>query len=178
MAADLNYHKQIIDRWDADYMGSAMTTPAGLTNADLHVFAEEQLVNPVLRDEIAALIRARKHWNRIANATEAAGNALVLGSTVSAFAAGVYGGQNLAFAAGCLNTISLSLLKFSTYAGRESRERHDLLNANLARLNIEPIPTPAAPPPAPVGAGGGAEPRSGYDTPPVPLTPATTPVHC
>ena len=106
---------------------------------ELQQVIEEQVINPSIHNEIKSLVSSREYWRKIANITETLGNIFIAISTMFAFASGIYQQEkSLAFTAGCINTTSLALLKFSSYAGKESRERNDLLNNLLVRLNIQP----------------------------------------
>lgn len=114
-----------------------------LTAGELHTMIEEQVINPNMTDEIKSLLRSRNKWRRVSNISETSGQLLMLGSTMLAFASGVYKcNDSLSFAAGCVNVASISMLKFATYASNESIERNKLLNELLVRCNVIPMPTP------------------------------------
>ena len=61
-------------------------------------------------------------------------------SVVLAFAAGYFDHYILSFIAGCMGTISMVVLKFSSYAMKESKERTDQVNLILRKLGIDTIP--------------------------------------
>jgi len=63
-----------------------------------------------------------------------------LSATVIAFLAGYKDEKFLSFIAGCLGSISLALLKASSYSYAESRERNTQLNLLLESNDFEEIP--------------------------------------
>lgn len=99
-----------------------------------------EIINPTLIKEIKDLIHAREKWRKISNYTETIGNVLIIASTITAFAAGIYEPNIVAFIAGCLGSASLSLIKFSMYANKEAIERTASLSKVLNHFNINSIP--------------------------------------
>lgn len=61
-------------------------------------------------------------------------------AVILSFAAGFFDNIWLSFASGCFGTTSLALLKFSSYAMSESKERTNQVNIILKKLGIEEIP--------------------------------------
>lgn len=61
-------------------------------------------------------------------------------SSIFSFASGFFDNIYLAFISGLFGVLSLSLLKFSSYSMKESRERTTQVNIILKRLGIEEIP--------------------------------------
>jgi len=61
-------------------------------------------------------------------------------SIILAFASGFFDNIYLAFAAGTINTISLALLKLSSYFMKESKERTQQVNILLKNRNFNQIP--------------------------------------
>lgn len=107
---------------------------------ELRNMVEDEIINPSIATEIENLIHSRERWRNIANGTETIGNILVAIGAMMAFAAGFYDHINsLAFVAGCLSTASISFLKFSNYAGKESVERNEDLNILLRRIGINAV---------------------------------------
>lgn len=107
---------------------------------ELRNMVEDEIINPSIATEIENLIHSRETWRNIANGTETIGNILVAIGAMMAFAAGFYDHINsLAFVAGCLSTASISFLKFSNYAGKESIERNEDLNVLLRRIGINAV---------------------------------------
>lgn len=114
-----------------------------LTTGELHDMVEEQIINPNITKEIEGLLHSRSKWRKVSNISETFGHVLLMGSTMLAFASGVYKcNDSLSFAAGCINVASMSFLKFSSYASNESSERNKLLNELLIRCNVNPMPQP------------------------------------
>ena len=114
-----------------------------LQTSELHERVLNGVINPSIEGEVVDLMGSRDNWRKIYNITEALGHILIVVSTVFAFAAGVYNElSSLAFVSGCVSTISISLLKFSDYAAKESNERTSTLNKLLDRLDIKQLPKP------------------------------------
>lgn len=61
-------------------------------------------------------------------------------SSIFSFAAGFFDNMYLSFISGLFGVISLSLLKFSSYSMKESKERTEQVNIILKKLGIEDIP--------------------------------------
>lgn len=111
-----------------------------LTNDQLRSNIEDYIINPTIETEIKGLIKARTLWKTISHTTELLGYILIVLATIFAFLDKLH--TILTFVAGCLNTTALALLKFSDYANNESKERTEVLNTLLIRLNITGIPSP------------------------------------
>lgn len=111
-----------------------------LTNDEVQTIIEEQVINPNINESITSLLKSRNVWKKISNITETLGHTLTVGSTILAFASGVYNIDSLAFVAGCFSIGSLSLLNFSNYASNKSNERNNSLNNMLIRINVQPLP--------------------------------------
>lgn len=114
-----------------------------LTSGELHTIIEEQVINPNINNEIEDLLKSRNKWRKVANISETLGNLSIAAAAMLSFASGVYKyNDSLAFASGCVNVVSISLLKFSSYSAGESVERNKLLNELLLRTNVQPMPPP------------------------------------
>lgn len=112
-----------------------------IQNAELKQLIEEQLINPYIAAEIKRLAKTKEIWRRVANISEIIGYVFMMTSTILAFTSGVYSDNViLSYVAGCINIISLAILKFSNYAHSESSDRNDSLNILLSRLNILSLP--------------------------------------
>ena len=93
-----------------------------------------------LRD-VKESIRWRYLWTKCSHSLEAIAMACMSVSSILSFAAGYYVSQQwISFLAGTIGTLSLAILRYSTYAKSESRERTKDLNAILERVNISPMP--------------------------------------
>lgn len=119
-----------------------MNLPQNLTSEELHNIIEEQVINPNLSKEIENLLKSRNKWRKVANINETLGNIFIAIAAILSFANGVYKYDSLAFTSGCVNVISISLLRFSDYSAKESTERNKLLNELLLRINIQIMPSP------------------------------------
>jgi len=112
-----------------------------LTDIELHQTVEEDVINPDIRDNIIKLLTSRNNWRKVSNVFETSGNLLIVVATILSFTSGVYKIDSIAYAAGCVNIISLSFLKFGDYALSESEERNKLLNDLLLRVKVNPMPS-------------------------------------
>ena len=94
--------------------------------------------------EVTELMRARSKWKKGGDWCEAAAKGLTGISSVFAFAASSNVSAQvtdiLAFVSGCIGTLGLVLLTYSTYAIRESRQRGSELNGVLQTLDVTPMP--------------------------------------
>jgi sensor c-di-GMP phosphodiesterase-like protein len=117
---------------------------AEISDTELQQFIENELINPNLLSECKDLLRSQKLWKNVTNYTETSSHICIVIATILSFASGVYKEEALSFSAGCVSTISLSLLNFSKFANDESKERNKKLNNLLKRINIEPVPIPIA----------------------------------
>lgn len=103
---------------------------------DLREYVENEVICPEVTREISQLIKTRDKWKIVCNVTEISGHICTAIATVLAFSSGVYSYEVLSYLAGCINIISLVLLRFSSYAEKESRNRNERLNAIYVKLNI------------------------------------------
>ncbi len=85
-------------------------------------------------------LRARTWWNITSNVCETTGHLLIGISAGVAFAAGVWNLQYLSYIAGATNLASMSLIKFSSYAVAESKERTQETNTILTSMKLGSIP--------------------------------------
>ena len=101
-------------------------------------------VSQQYRGEIVGLMRWRRIWKACGDSCEAVAKGLGGASTILAFAASAnkdtQDSDLLAFISGCVGTLSLVLLGYSTYATRESRQRTNEMNSMLQALQITPVP--------------------------------------
>jgi len=101
----------------------------------------KKTLNKTIEFDIADTIRWRFIWRKGGNITEALALLTSLISTVLSFSAGVFDYTYLAFAAGCLGSISLALLRATSYAMKESKEREEQLNILLSKAKIRQVPS-------------------------------------
>ena len=96
------------------------------------------------RREVLHLLKWRHLWKKTGDFAEAFAKGLAGASTVLAFAASSNISQKttdvLAFTSGCVGTLSLVLLGYSSYATRESQQRTSEMNIMLGALEITPVP--------------------------------------
>ena len=106
-----------------------------LTDIELQDTIHNDIINPNIKQEIENLLLSRNKWRKVSNITETSGNIMIVLATIFSFSSGVYKDiETLSFVAGCINVMSLSLLKFSEYSSKESEERNKLLNDLLSKL--------------------------------------------
>ena len=77
---------------------------------------------------------------KFGNCFQSISQIITLGATVVAFSAGYYDNKTMSFIAGCLGSVSLSLLKASAYANKESKEKNEQLNTLLTNYNFKEVP--------------------------------------
>ncbi len=109
-----------------------------ITNALIDKINKE-LIEPTYYDDIKNNLYGRSKWKTISDITETISKILAGITTVLAFAAGFFDMSFLSFMAGCLGTISLVLLQFSSYCSNESKERTIRANQILKNLGITNI---------------------------------------
>jgi hypothetical protein len=106
-----------------------------------------EIVNPAYEREVSDLVRGRHRWKASRDLFEATAKVVSGFASVAAFTASALpisdNGDTVkwtSFGAGCLGTLSLTLLLFSNYSAKESRERTTELNALLRMAGITPMP--------------------------------------
>lgn len=106
-----------------------------------------EIVNPAYEEEVSDLVRGRHRWKASRDLFEATAKIISGFASVAAFTASSIpitdNGDTVkwvAFGAGCLGTLSLTLLLFANYSAKESRERTSELNALLRMAGITPMP--------------------------------------
>jgi hypothetical protein len=106
-----------------------------------------EIVNPAYEEEVSDLVRGRHRWKASRDLFETTAKLTSGFASIAAFTASsipiVDNGFTIkwiAFGAGCLGTLSLTLLLFSNYSAKESRERTSELNALLRMAGITPMP--------------------------------------
>ena len=103
-----------------------------------------QWVADEYRRETAELMKGRFVWKKSADWCEAIAKGLTGASSMFAFAASSNIStkltDTLAFVSGCIGTLGLVLLTYSSYATRESQNRTAELNRVLYTLNLTPMP--------------------------------------
>jgi hypothetical protein len=109
---------------------------------DLRRIVENRLVNNSILIEVEDLIVSRIKWRKISNISEFIAHVLLIVTTILAFTGGIYEFKLLYFFTGCASTTALGLLKFSSYAIKESKERTETLNVLLTRLYIPTFNSP------------------------------------
>jgi hypothetical protein len=112
------------------------------------VFIDPELVNKIKKDiieksyysDVKFNIRWKSYWKIIADVSETFAHIFTGVSAILAFASGFFNYTLLSFIAGCFGTGALVLLKFSSYAIAQSKERTQQVNLILDKLGIVDIP--------------------------------------
>lgn len=112
------------------------------------IFVDPELVKKIKHDlleksyydEIRYNIYSKARWKIVADLTDTFAHVFTGISTILAFASGFFNYALFSFLAGCFGTISLVLLKFSSYALDESKERTNEINILLNKLGITEMP--------------------------------------
>ncbi|AGC01720.1 hypothetical protein H012_gp745 [Acanthamoeba polyphaga moumouvirus] len=97
-------------------------------------------VEKTYQSDIKYNLKSKSRWKFIGDFVEALSELCLLASTILAFSAGFYDYLLLSYLAGLMGTISLSLIGFSNYAVKESRERTKQVNTLLDKIGSETIP--------------------------------------
>lgn len=101
---------------------------------------KEQLNRTIQRD-IRDTIKWRFICRKSGNICELLALCTSLISTVLAFSAGVFNNTTLSFVAGCTGSVSLALMRASSYSMKESKERNEQLNMLLEKAHIKYLPS-------------------------------------
>lgn len=111
-----------------------------MINLMLATRIKKDLVDPNLYDDVKYNIRSKSRWKLIADISETFAQVLLCASVVLSFASGSFDQRVLSFIAGAFGAASMSLLLFSSYSMRESKERTAQVNIILRSLGINQIP--------------------------------------
>ncbi len=99
-----------------------------------------ELVEQSIYRDVKYNINGKSRLKFIADLTETLAHIIIVIGSILAFASGSFNIFYLSFVAGSCNVISVSLLRFSSYAMRESRERTVQVNMILRKIGIGTIP--------------------------------------
>jgi hypothetical protein len=131
------------------WYGIAMTSShPSVQTAKLVKVQIRQDVADAYKDEARMLVKSRLRWKQGGDWCEAIAKGLTGASSVLAYAASAdrdtARADIFAFVSGCVGTVGLVLLTYSSYATRESRQRTSELNGLLQKLGMTPMPDIAA----------------------------------
>lgn len=98
-------------------------------------------LNRTIEFDITDTIRWRFIWRKMGDIMEGLSLVTSLVSTVLSFSAGAFDTTNLAFAAGVSGSLSLALMRATSYALKESKEREEQLNILLDKAKIKQVPS-------------------------------------
>ena len=101
---------------------------------------KQELVDPNLYNDVKYNIRSKSRWKFIADISETFAQVFLCASVVLSFASGSFDEKILSFIAGAFGACSLSLLLFSSYSMKESKERTTQVNIILKNLGVDAIP--------------------------------------
>ena len=97
----------------------------------------DNIIYPSYYQDVSDYIYWRYRWRKIANLFETLAKILSALGSIFAFASGFYQMELLSFISGCIGTVSIVFLQYSSYAVKESNERNMQLNQILISLNIK-----------------------------------------
>jgi hypothetical protein len=123
---------------DADYISNHKSVMSYF-NTEAKTRIKQKLANSIEKD-INDIIYWRFCYRKIGNYFESISQIVTLSTTIVAFSAGYMDDKLLSFIAGCLGSISLALLKASSFSYKESGERNEQLNILLDTYKFEELP--------------------------------------
>lgn len=103
----------------------------------------KKVIGPQYERDVKDLLAARHLWKKTRDHIEVASK--VLGGLASVVAFGASSIKNpdasdwMAFGSGCIGTLSLTLMLFSSYSGKVSRQRTRELNNILKAVGVTPV---------------------------------------
>lgn len=100
----------------------------------------KELVEPAYYDDVKYNINSRNRWKKISDITSAFSQILFGISIIMSFAVGFFDINMLSFISGSIGVSAMVVMKISSYAMNESRERTNQINIILKKLNISEIP--------------------------------------
>lgn len=109
-------------------------------NKEIKDKIKKELVDPSYFRDVKYNLDSRFRWKFIGDLSEGISQLLILSCTMLAFSSGFFDIRALSYVSGALGIGSLSLLRFSSYAMSESRERTWQSNVILKQLGIESVP--------------------------------------
>jgi hypothetical protein len=99
-----------------------------------------KMVNAMYVDDMKTTLFCRCCCKNAADVTETLGHILIAAGAIVSFAAGVWDLSYLSYISGGISVASMSLLKFSSYSMKESKERTMQVNKLLTSLGLKEIP--------------------------------------
>jgi hypothetical protein len=103
----------------------------------------KKVIGPQYERDVKELLSARHTWKKTRDVIEVASKILSgLGSIVAFGASSVkdpVASDWMAFGSGCIGTLALTLMLFSSYSGRVSRQRTRELNNVLRVIGVTPV---------------------------------------
>ena len=103
----------------------------------------KKVIGPEYERDVKELLTARHTWKRTRDVIEVGSKILAgLGSVVAFGASSIKdptASDWMAFGAGCIGTLSLTMALFSSYSGRVSRQRTRELNNVLRVIGVTPV---------------------------------------
>jgi hypothetical protein len=99
----------------------------------------DEILEQGRQDDVKNLLKWRSNWRTIGNICEASSKVLFGAGIILQFSSAYYEPTELAFAAGCTNTVALSSMLFAKYAMGESKQRTMSLNLLLRSLGKDTV---------------------------------------
>lgn len=100
----------------------------------------KELIEKMYYDDIRYNLRSKSRWKYTGDVSETLAHIIIAASIMLAFATGFFNIKFLSFISGSMNTGALVLLRFSSYAMKESKERTDQVNRLIEKLGFDDIP--------------------------------------
>lgn len=97
------------------------------------------LIHETYYNDIEHNMTSRKGYKCTADVVKILAQVSLFASTIVTFVSGYYTPNILVFIGGGLGTLSLSLLRFSSYSIKESKKRTEIINTILKSLNMKEI---------------------------------------
>lgn len=102
-----------------------------------------KVIGPEYERDVKELLAGRHVWKKAKDNIEVVSKVLSGIASVVAFGASSvrnsYASDWMAFGSGCIGTLSLTLMLFSNYSGRISRQRTRELNTILKSIGVTPV---------------------------------------
>lgn len=111
-----------------------------MNDSDFDTRVREEILNSHYFNDIKYNIRSKSRLKFLSDISQIFSYIFTSISIILTFATGYFDNLYLSFAAGCLGTIGLVLLKISSYFMAESKERTKQVNILLQHRNFPSIP--------------------------------------
>jgi len=101
---------------------------------------QSELIEKNYYDDVKYNLDGKSRWKSIGDKLEALAHIIMGLTSILAFATAYFDDVVFSFVAGCTGILALVMLRLSSYAMRESRERTEQVNRILENLGLRKIP--------------------------------------